>query len=140
MSRQLKVSDDVHLMLHLLKSWSSTTNDEVIRDLIEDACPDLPDRLEQIAHLERDDPSEWAYEMHELQQDILQNYTVDRLLRKRERDKERTVEKYLKQKEREKEEAIERHIEQQGGNQVEQVVLPDSEKPKALSKRKRVKK
>ena len=118
MSRQLKISDDVHLMLSLMKPFPSTSYDDVIRGMIEDSCPFLPYELERIRNLELDDPGEAAYQLHDLQEHILQNYTVERLLRKKEHDEEMAIERAIEQKEREEEEAIDRYLENQEKNQT----------------------
>jgi hypothetical protein len=113
MSRQLKISEDVHLMLSFMKPFPSTSYDDVIRGMIEDACPFLPHELERIRMLEVDDQSEAAYKLHELQERILQEYTVERLLRKKEDDEQMAIERAIEQKEREEEEAIDRYFEDQ---------------------------
>ena len=118
MSRQLKISEDVHLMLSLIKPFPSTSYDDVIRGMIEDACPFLPYELERIRKLEVDDPSEAAHELHDLQERILQDYTVERLLRKKENDEEMAIERAIEQKEREEEEAIDRYLEKREKNQA----------------------
>jgi hypothetical protein len=119
MSRQLKISEDVHFMLSLMKPFPSTSYDDVIRGMIEDACPFLPYELERIRKLEVKDPGEAAYELHELQERILQDYTVERLLRKKENDEEMASERAIAQKEREEEEeAIDRYLEKQEKNQA----------------------
>ena len=143
MTRQLKISEDVHTMLSLLKPFPSTSYDEVIRDLIENACPYLPHELERISQLKQEDPSEWAEQLNELQNDLFENYYVDGLLRKREeqkeREKEEAVNQYLEEKEREEEEAIDRRIEEQEKLQ-EQSSTPASQKTGPVPKKRSVKK
>ena len=56
--------------------------------LIENAVPSLPYRLDRINRFEAEDPEVWASEMHDLQQDIMETFTVDFLSRQKERDQE----------------------------------------------------
>jgi len=143
MTRQLKISEDVHMMLSLLKPFSSTSYDEVIRDLIEKACPYLPHELERISQLKQEESSEWDEQLNKLQNDLFENYYVEGLLRKRkeqkEREKEEAVDQYLEEKEREEEEAIDRQIEGQEKLQ-EQSRTPASKKAGGIPNKRSVKK
>jgi hypothetical protein len=131
MTRQLKISEDVHTMLWLLKPNDSTSYDWVISMLIENAVPSLPYRLERINRLEKDNPEEWASEMHDLQQDILENFTVDFLSSQKERDEqvasemaEWLEEDAIEQHERELEEQLEKHLEETSSVEVVSIGSP----------------
>jgi hypothetical protein len=138
MTRQLKISEDVHFMLTLLKPHDSTSYDEVIRELIENACSYLPRRLESLADLEREDEGAYYAEIAELKQDLYEHYYVEGLIRRREeqieREKEEEYERYLEEQEREQEEAIDRHIEEQL-NLQEQSQKPAAKKAQGIPKK-----
>jgi HD superfamily phosphohydrolase len=112
MTRQLKISENVHTMLSLLKPFPSSSYDEVIRGLIEDAAPYLPYELERIRRLEENDIEEAASEYGDLQQRLLEDYTIERLIRKKEYEQERAEQEAFDEAERETEEAIDRAIEE----------------------------
>jgi hypothetical protein len=143
MTRQLKVSENVHSMLHLFKPSPSTSYDWVLKMLIENAYPALPYRLERINRLYQEDPSEWASEMHDLQQDLLENFVVDFMSRQKERDEEvgsemapYWEEDALEQHEREQEEEIERHLAETEGcvvTTLDKAVKTKIKKPKSKS-------
>jgi hypothetical protein len=95
MSRQLRISDDVHEMLTLLKPHNSTSYDDVIHDLIEDVCPYLPQALENLRLLEQTNPREAAGERLLLQKEIVEDIIVNRMLREREAQEERQIDRHL---------------------------------------------
>jgi predicted CopG family antitoxin len=94
MSRQLRISDDVHEMLSLLKPCDSISYDEVIRDLIHDVCPSLFGALQDLKLLEQKNPREAAGERLLLQQEIFEDVFVPRIDRQREREEARAEEMY----------------------------------------------
>jgi|SRR5208337_2499556 len=95
MSKQLRISEDVHEMLTLLKPHDSTSYDDVILDLIKDICPSLPDQLQYLALLEQKNPREAAAERYLLKKDIYDNIIVNRMLRQREWDEEKQIDEHL---------------------------------------------
>jgi hypothetical protein len=107
MSRQLRISEDVHEMLSLLKPHNSTSYDDVIRDLIEDVCPYLPGALLDLKVLEQKNPREAAGERLLLQQEIFEDIVVSRMLRRQESEEESQLDRHLDsiQTDKEKEEA-----------------------------------
>ncbi|MDD1701313.1 MAG: hypothetical protein LUQ04_11070 [Methanoregula sp.] len=80
MSRQLRISDDVHEMLTLLKPHNSTSYDDIIHDLILDVCPYLPSVLANLKLLEQTNPREAAAERLLLQKEIVEEIVVNRML------------------------------------------------------------
>ena len=143
MTRQLKISEDVHFMLTMLKPFDSTSFDEVIRDLIENACPYLPHKLERLSKYEQDDPDYYYSELNDLKQELFENYYVDGLVRRREeqkeREKEEEYEQYLEEQEREQEEAFEQYIAEQALLK-EQSHKPVTKKAKGIPKKRSEKK
>jgi hypothetical protein len=105
MGRQVNLPEDVYGMLWVLKSSPSQTYGEIILGLIEDAVPSLPRRYRRIKRLDQRDPKEADYQLFELQQDMIQEYTIPRLIEKKENHEEE-YEAYLE----EQEEAIEEHF------------------------------
>jgi hypothetical protein len=95
MSRQLRISEDVHEMLTLLKPHNSTSYDDVIRDLITDVCPYLPGALQDLKLLEQTSAREAAGERLLLQNEIFEDVVVNRLLRKREDEDEAQIDRHL---------------------------------------------
>jgi hypothetical protein len=112
MTRQLKISENVHLMLSLIKPFQSVSYDEVIRNLIEDTYPYLPTSIERIQQIESEDPSLAAEEWHELEQILFEDFMESRRVRK-EREDEREIDKALEMKEREEEAEVDRYLEEQ---------------------------
>jgi predicted CopG family antitoxin len=95
MSRQLRISDDVHEMLTLLKPHNSTSYDDIIRDLITDVCPYLPRIIENLRLLEQTNPREAAGERLLLQKEIVEEIIVNRMLRQTEAQEERQLDRHL---------------------------------------------
>jgi predicted CopG family antitoxin len=86
MSRQMKISEEVYTMLWCLKPFPSTSFNDVISGIIEDVVPFLPIELKRIRELEKENPELAASELEKLQKITFDHYTVDRLLRKKERE------------------------------------------------------
>jgi len=95
MSRQLRISDDVHEMLTLLKSHPSASYDDVIRELIDDVCPHLADAIDNLNLLEKENPRKAVGERILLQKEVFEDVVVGRMLREREADEERQLNKHL---------------------------------------------
>jgi hypothetical protein len=95
MSRQLRISDDTHDMLTLLKPHKSATFDDVIHDLISDVCPSLPDKIENLRRLEKEDPRKAKGEWLILEKEIFEDVIVERMFREREDAEERELDAYL---------------------------------------------
>jgi hypothetical protein len=95
MSRQLRISDDVHEMLSLLKPHPSASYDDVIRDLIDDVCPTLQRAIDNLRLLEKENPRKAAGERLLLQKEVYENVIVERMLREREDNEEREIDKHL---------------------------------------------
>jgi hypothetical protein len=95
MSRQLRISDDVHEMLSLLKPFPSTSYDEVILLLIEKACPYLPNQLENIHQLDKENPRKAAGERLLLQQELFEDLFVALEEWRREREEARQEEEHI---------------------------------------------
>jgi hypothetical protein len=112
MPRQLKISEDVHAMLTILKPFPSSSYDEVIRNLIEDAVPYLPRELGRIWELEKEDLGFATSEYHDLQQELFENFTVEAIRRKKEYAEERAEQAAIDKAEREQEEAADRYLEE----------------------------
>gem|GEM_PF-4023572 len=75
-------------MLSILKPSPSTTYGEVILGLIEDAVPSLPRRYNRIKRLEQKDPRAAAEDWYDLQQEMIEEYTIEHLNRKKENEDE----------------------------------------------------
>lgn len=74
MSRQLRISDDVHNMLTLLKPYPSMSYDDVIRNLILETYPSLSEKIENLKRLEKEDPRKAAGERLLLHQERAEDY------------------------------------------------------------------
>ena len=96
MSRQLRISDETHEMLTLLKPHPSASYDDVIRDLVGDVCPYLQDAIDNLKLLEKENPRQAAGERILLQQRVFEDVVVDRMLREREHNEERQIDEHLK--------------------------------------------
>lgn len=79
MSRQLRISEDVHEMLTLLKTYPSMSYDDVIRDLIREARPLLQGKIEKLRALEKEDPRKAAGERLLLQREMEEDYVFTQL-------------------------------------------------------------
>lgn len=86
MARQIRVSEEVYAMLWCLKPSPSTSFNDVIQELIDDVCPFLPQEIKKIQLLEDENPKLAGEELDKLHKITYENYTIDRLLRKKERE------------------------------------------------------
>ena len=146
MTRQLKISEEVHRMLSILKPFPSSSYDEVIRGLIEDAVPYLPYELKRIRRLEEDDIEEAASEYGDLQQRLLEDYTIERLIRKKEYEQERAeqeafdeaeraIDRAIEEKERQEEAEIDRAVEEYAKTHRESLTTTSLKKERSPKKR-----
>lgn len=86
-------------MLWVLKPFPSISFNDVILGLIEDVCPILPLEIRRIRRLHETDPDLANSELDRLQKEIYEDYTIERLLRRKELKDETKVEQYFKQQE-----------------------------------------
>jgi hypothetical protein len=94
-TRTLKVTDDVHEMLTLLRPHPSASYDDVIRELIDDVCPYLQAAIDNLRLLEKENPRKAAGERLLLQKEIFEDVIVTRMLRQREKTDECQIDKHL---------------------------------------------